>query len=260
MPNFELAESDVRQMIRLLGATAGIEGSHAEKKRFLMDGLCKLLEVDTWVWALGKRVDPTAPQCFLSILHNGFSPERFAAVNVALENKEMGRITEYFYSRIEATNQSITMTRVEADPDGVGSRAHIKKLWDNADVGSLIMSGYPVEPGSISFTGFYRHLKDSEFTEREKQIAHIVLSEVPWLHLSGWPDDYGQDVPSLSPRQRSVLNLLLDGHSRKEMADLLSISGNTISGYTREVYRHFGVSSHPQLMKKFLKAEMGPPA
>ena len=221
VPLPELAEADVRKMIRLLGATASIEGGHAEKKRFLMDGLCKLLEVDTWVWALGKRLEEAAPQCFLSILHEGFSPERFAAINLALENKEMGRVTEDFYAKIEATKRPMTLTRAEADPERIGSQENIKELWDNADVGSLIISGYPVEPGSVSFVGFYRHLADSEFTQREKQIAHIVLSEVPWLHLSGWPEDYGLDVPSLSPRQRSVLNLLLDGHSRKEMADLL---------------------------------------
>ena len=246
-------------MIRLLGDTASIEGNHAEKKRFLMDGLCKLLEVDTWVWALGKRIEKAAPQCFLSILHEGFSPERFAAINLALENKEMGQVTEDFYAKIEATSRPLTLTRAEADPEQIGSQEDIKELWDNADVGSLIISGYPVEPGSVSFVGFYRRLADSEFTQREKQIAHIVLSEVPWLHLSGWPNDYGQTVPSLSPRQRSVLNLLLDGHPRKEIADLLSIAENTVSGYTREVYRHFGVSSHPQLMRKFLKAETIPP-
>ena len=43
----DLSESDVRQMVRLLGETAALEGGHAEKKRYLMDGLCHIINVDS---------------------------------------------------------------------------------------------------------------------------------------------------------------------------------------------------------------------
>ena len=84
---------------------------------------------------------------------------------------------------------------------------------------------------------------------------HIVLSEVTWLHLSGWPEDYGADVPKLYPRQRVVLNLLLDGMGRKQIASQMGITENTVSGYAKDVYRHFGVNSHVDLMRKFLHSE-----
>lgn len=83
-------------------------------------------------------------------------------------------------------------------------------------------------------------------------MVHIILSEVPWLHMNGWPEDMGVSIPNLSPRQRTVLNLLLDGLDRKQIASELGISENTVSGYTKDVYRHFSVNSHVGLMKKLI--------
>ena len=51
-----------------------------------------------------------------------------------------------------------------------------------------------------------------------------------------------------------LLNLLLDGRDRKQIADQMGISENTVSGYAKDVYRHFDVNSHVELMRKFLHA------
>lgn len=42
----ELGEDDVRSMIRLVAEVAALEGEHAAKKRYLMDGLCVLIDAD----------------------------------------------------------------------------------------------------------------------------------------------------------------------------------------------------------------------
>ncbi len=80
---------------------------------------------------------------------------------------------------------------------------------------------------------------------------------MPWLHEQGWPDDRGTTVPQLSPRQRITLNLLLEGQSRKEIADQLGISINTVAGYVKDVYKHFHVQSHAELMGRFLHGDGG---
>ena len=59
------------------------------------------------------------------------------------------------------------------------------------------------------------------------------------------------NVPELFPKQRIVLNLLLDGLDRKSIASHMGISKNTVAAYAREVYRHFGVHSQPQLIRRF---------
>ncbi len=57
----EILESDARTMVRLLGETAALDGGHAEKKRFLMRGLCNLIRADAWVWTLGCDIRPGGP-------------------------------------------------------------------------------------------------------------------------------------------------------------------------------------------------------
>ena len=41
------------------------------------------------------------------------------------------------------------------------------------------------------------------FGARDARLAHIVLSEIPWLHTAGLPEDRGQTAPALSPRLRT---------------------------------------------------------
>ncbi len=57
--------------------------------------------------------------------------------------------------------------------------------------------------------------------------------------------------PHLSPRKRVTLDLLLHGHSRAEIADRLKISAHTAGGYVKEVFTHFGVHTHVELIAGF---------
>ncbi|MDQ8192538.1 helix-turn-helix transcriptional regulator [Roseibacillus persicicus] len=246
-----------RKVVRLLGETAATGKSHAEKKRFLMEGLCDLIGAECWVWALGAQVEAKKPQVFVGFLHGGFDEERFVRLLKAVEHPDMALIASRFGERIQETGAHTTMRRHEIDMDGKVARSPVGALWEEANIGPLMLSAHPLEENSVSMIGLYRGLDAEPFSELEKQVAHIILSEVPWLHLSGWPEDRGAQVPKLYPRERIVLNLLLDGMSRKEIAHQMSISENTVSGYAKGVYRHFGVSSHVELMRRFLHADAG---
>lgn len=250
----QLTEEDVRSMVRLLGDTVAGEGDHAIKKRFLVDGLCRLIDADCWIWALGNRIEPGQAQVYFNMLHSGFDEERFATFLQAIEHPAMGPAVERFHRRIQSEDVLVTMLRHEMDPEGLVDREGPAELWKQADIGSLMMCGYPIDAESMSGIAMYRGFDAPRFTQREKRIAHIIFEEVPWLHMQGWPEDRGVTVPKLYPRQRTVLNLLLDGLGRKQIAGHMGISENTVSGYTKDVYQHFGVSSHAELMHRFLAA------
>jgi DNA-binding CsgD family transcriptional regulator len=55
----------------------------------------------------------------------------------------------------------------------------------------------------------------------------------------------------LTPRLRGVLTLLIDGRNRNEIAQSLKLSPHTVKDHIKAIYRHFGVSTHPQLMRLF---------
>ncbi len=250
-------EDDVRGIVRLLGNTAALDGSHAEKKIYLMDGLCELIHADAWAWTLGCQITPGGPQVYVGFIHGGFDETRFSNMLKAIDHPGMGKVGEHFFSEAKRSLAITTMLREEVDPEGYAYTCGADELWKDADVESLMLSAFPLDNDSMSCIGLYRKVGDQSFGKREKKIAHIILSEVPWLHMSGWPDDRGATVPKLYPRQRIVLNLLLDGLDRKRIALHMGISENTVSGYTKDIYRHFGVNSQVELMRKFLYSELG---
>ncbi|HKK18224.1 MAG TPA: LuxR C-terminal-related transcriptional regulator, partial [Opitutales bacterium] len=193
-------------------------------------------------------------QVYVAFMHGGFDEQGYADLLQAIEHPEMGSAVEAFFTALARREAHTTMVREEIDPQGLAERPGPRELWEKADIGPVMMSGYPLDAKSLSAIAVYRRFGAKPFSTREKQIAHLILEEVPWLHMTGWPEDRGVTVPRLSPRQRMVLNLLLDGMGRKQIAAILEISENTVSGYCKEVYRYFSVNSQAELMHKFLAA------
>lgn len=52
---------------------------------------------------------------------------------------------------------------------------------------------------------------------------------------------------TLHPREREILELVLENEKRKDIATKLSLSENTVKTYTRNLYRKLGVSSREEL-------------
>lgn len=253
-PPSPISEDDARAMIRLLADTAILPGGHFEKKRFLVEGMAELIGSHCWVWTLGCKIRPKEPQTYVAFLHGGFDDKRFTHFLEAIEHPDMPAAAEQFYRALGGGSHT-TMVLEEIDPNSYAVKGDVSKLWQKADIGPVILSGYPLDSDSTSTIGLYKPYDAPPFTQRDKAIAHLILKEVPWLHLSGWPEDRGATVPTLHRRQRLLLNLLLEGIPRKAAADQMNVSENTVSRYAWEVFQHFGVSSQVELMKKFLLPE-----
>lgn len=61
------------------------------------------------------------------------------------------------------------------------------------------------------------------------------------------------ETSSLSPREREVLDLLAKGHRYKEIADLLSISFDTVRAHLRNIYDKLHVRSRTEAVVKYLQ-------
>jgi DNA-binding NarL/FixJ family response regulator len=59
-------------------------------------------------------------------------------------------------------------------------------------------------------------------------------------------------TPSLSPREREIVDLLVRGRSNKEMADQLCLSSDTIKAHLQHIFRKIGVSSRLEAVVFFL--------
>jgi DNA-binding NarL/FixJ family response regulator len=240
-------------MVRLIGKVAALPGGHAEKKRYVMEGLCKLIDADAWVWGLSCQREPDKPQIYVSMLRGGLSEEEFVKLLQAIEHPQMIEFASKFFIELKEQKTHLTRLRAQIADESRFEGSEAQAAWKKANVGPTIFSMRPIDDQSSSAIGVYRHFDRPHFTARESRIAHILLTEIPWLHEQGWPEDRGVSVPTLSKRQRLTLNLLTLGQSHKQIASRMSISPNTLQGYVKAIYRHFGVNSQAELMGRFFQ-------
>lgn len=100
----------------------------------------------------------------------------------------------------------------------------------------------------------YVHVKDiPRFTPAETRQLGIDIATMPMEEkirrvLSFLPD--GEVLP---PRERQILEAVLENKKRKDIASEMHLSENTIKTYTRNLYNKLGVSSREELFKLLLQ-------
>ena len=72
------------------------------------------------------------------------------------------------------------------------------------------------------------------------------------VELPNHHDDMADDNP-LSPRERSVLLLISEGCTNKEIADVLDISGNTVKFHVTSLFNKLGVNSRTKAVNAALE-------
>ena len=215
MCSVKLEETDVRGIVRIIGEIAGLRGGHAEKKRHLMERLCKMIDADAWDWALCQR-EPEKPQVYVSVLNGGFTEDGFVKLLQAVEHPGMVAATKKFFLELQEQKVHITRSRFQISTARQLKRSGAIRAWEEANIGPAILSHCPLDETSSSAVTLNRRFGRPEFSARESRIVHIMLSEIPWLHEQGWPEDRGVHVPALSKRQRLTLNLLINGCSQNK--------------------------------------------
>lgn len=76
-------------------------------------------------------------------------------------------------------------------------------------------------------------------------------SEMSSEYMSGPPDSYGKDnvLAKLSAREMSILRLLIDGQTNKEIARELGLQEITIKVHLRNAYRKIGASNRADAVR-----------
>lgn len=252
-----LAEAEVRAIVRLLGDVAAMQGSLAEKRTHLMDGICRLIRADMWLWAMMGELDPARNPAHTIFLRNGFSDEEFVAYLKTQEHRDLQWLTAPFFQMLAQSDSQVTRTGRQLDPEDRLSASDLAPLMLQAGVGPVILSGRPTSTGQVSGIFIARRPGREYFSAKEARIAHILLTEVAWLHDESWPKYPRDGISGMTPRQRTVLTLLLQGQPRKLIAADLGISINTLGDYIKEIYRFFDVHSHAELLRRFVEGDGG---
>ncbi|MCB1134260.1 MAG: hypothetical protein KDN05_24295, partial [Verrucomicrobiae bacterium] len=215
-PDF-LAELDVRAIVRILADTASISDP-AEQRRFVMQSLSTLVDADTWVWGVSPLLEPGQQPVYLYQHTHGLDDARMSRFLRAVEHPDTGAMTAPLAVAMLQAGSRVTRDRSRIVAPERFAISPARPFWEAADIGPLLISIGPVPGVGTSVAGFYRHVGAPEFTLRETRIMHIVLTELPWLHSAGLPHAAAAPAVLLSPRQRLVINHLVQGQSRQSTA------------------------------------------
>ena len=66
------------------------------------------------------------------------------------------------------------------------------------------------------------------------------------------PDSYQQfldNLSTLTPTERDIFNLYIDGRSAKEILDIAGIKENTLKYHNKNIYSKLGVTSRKELLR-----------
>lgn len=114
----------------------------------------------------------------------------------------------------------------------------------------FVMSMAPVERlGVISSMELYRPA-GRRFEDRERLLLALLHEEL----ANDWNRDEDLDGVRLTPRQRQVLRLLVEGASEKEIAYQLAVSEHTAHDHVKALHRAFGARSRGELLARVSKA------
>jgi len=254
-PEALLHEDDVRAIVRLLGEVIAMRGDINACRRRLMEGLCPIVGADSWLWCMAD-IEPGKRLGHSGILHGGFDDERLSWFLQAINHPALGNANRRIASELieRGTHLTRSLSQIE-DPEYPLFKSDAGPYWEKAGIGTLMLSLRPMETGGATGIGLYRRKGRPDFDDREMRIAHIILTEVPWLHYEEFPER--RIIDRLYPRHRTVLNLLCEGWDRKKISAHLGLSLQTVNGYVKEIFRHFEVHSQSELIAKFGKGDGG---
>jgi DNA-binding CsgD family transcriptional regulator len=245
-----LVYEDVKALLQVVGDACHTEGSMRVRKRVLMQGIADLTDSDCWLWVVFPPTQPGEKPTAVDSLSGGFGDEQFARFLQAVEHPQMGRLNAPFIESVIHSEGQVTALRQDIDKDGIFPTLEVYELWREANVAPLVLSARVLDSGFISNSCFYRHFDRELYTKREERLIQALFDSLEWFH-SFESEEKLVIGNKLTPRMRTILNLMIEGASRKEIAANLNISVNTVSSYVRDIYRTYEVHSQTELLKHF---------
>lgn len=246
-----LDPEQTRAVIALLSEVVACDGDGRDRKTVLMDKVAAMIDADRWIWLISRYRDDGSMMA-VSFLQKGHS-ERDVALIMESAADPSAPIPEHGpMIELSREGEHFTRRRHELVPDERWYNAPSYRLYRRPmGLNEFLYSVRPLPGDMISGVGFHRNDGRPAFTEHDSLLVHIIFSATDALHTMDMPDTSGSDVMDLPPRVRTTFGLLIEGFSRKKIAEHLGVSPNTVAEYSSRVYKHFRVRGQRELMVRF---------
>lgn len=228
----------------------------AERRRRMLDVIGSLVEADSglWGWGLGRPgendVTPIAKLDF------GVAPEQVSAIVELVTNPEIDlTFRQRVFAKMGDSRQATNIRETLYSAEEWSATHAVRQCLARGGWGTWLHSVRYSNHDTWSSLVLLRREGQPEFTLREVGIVNLVMSGVNWLHSTTDESRFAGTLQALTPRQRMVMLMLLDGLPRKAISHQLGITEDTVGEHIQLVYAHFGVSSSGELAARFLRSK-----
>lgn len=246
----------------LLRAVAEIADGYrvlADRRQALLECLARLVHADSghWCWARGR---PDSER----ILAVGFIPFGYteAEFKTLMQFALDAQLQEEFHQGLQAhrrehpRDDGVWIVTLE---EGFPADRYPPDYWifqrmQQCGLFRWMQGGRYLPNNTFAVLSFGRREGRPTFSRADKSLVELAISSIPWLWPNAEESIPQEAVEALSPRQRAVMFLVLDGLSRKKIASRLEISEETVNHHLKAIYKHFDVQSATELSALFLRS------
>ena len=259
---FTLSEADVRGVVCLLAEALSPDDGRTAKIGRIMAGLSEVTQADGWLWIRSRFPLDGGKPANIDYTYGGAVGQHSIAAYADWSFEVDGEAEELKVLKpLIAAGRHATHSRTELIPEAVWQdrrcRAHVDRMGLEAFMYSLVPlaehQGAMVTSGPILF----RKIGRPEFDRRAAMLTHLMIQECGSLHTEGLDMQRVDDVAMLTPRQRSVLAMMIEGLNIDRAAGHLRLSPHTVNDHVKAIYRHFDVQSRSELMRRFMSVDRG---
>ncbi|HEX4794098.1 MAG TPA: LuxR C-terminal-related transcriptional regulator [Humisphaera sp.] len=249
--------SDLRRVFDLVGEVVEIGRDPTAWRTHALRGAVKLtggrvgLSMDMCGTAPGQQpmlVDP------LDVGWEGdeASRRRYYAYHESGEIREDPSAQAYFQQIQRTPLLSVLRGQLVDDQTWYASPT-VSEARRSGNVDDFICSSCAIAPGALQGFILYRAWGAPYFEVRQRRLLrYFHLSLLRALRKSEALQHAPVELVDLPPRVEQTLELLLAGHSMKQVAYTLGLSPHTVNDYMKILYRRAGVNSRAELLGKYL--------
>jgi len=251
-----VAELEAHMVGCLLTAVAEVADARLdllECRTEILAQLIGLTESTGGMWAWGVADEGvTAPAPLASITVGTTATEDAAIIKTGLDPSMHEEFRIPVMKVMEGRSQ-ITTVRTDLWDD---EQWKSTQMFANLSAGGFDEWLHSVRNGSAetwSTLWLTRRIGEAPFLPADRQLIDLAMASIPWLGATldnSLPVD---TCSALTSSQRIVLMMQLDGLPRKEIAERLQISVDTVGDHLKKIYEHFGIKSNGELAALFLR-------
>jgi DNA-binding CsgD family transcriptional regulator len=241
-------------LLSLLGrCSSGHVPLHERRSQLLLE-LSQIFRADAQYWAWGRGHPARAPVTPIAIIHQGFTPELLGSwVDLSMDPRAKRWAQDPFLAELERTHQTVLDVRGHwGDAVWEGCDFYRDKWVPLGIVDQIAVVRY-CAGDTWSQLLFLRRHDAAPFAADDKNFLAAVASAIPWVDPCTEEVVPPERFLNLSGRQKGVMLLMLNGLSRKQIAEALFISEHTVGDHIKAIYQQFKVQSVSQLAALFLQ-------